>query len=111
MYENGKPNCPVKSLKLYLQLRNSATNDFFQLPAEQSIPPKYTKEPSGINTLSKLMKNISTSLNLPRVYTNHCVRATTDNTCPCRHSKPGDNENNWTQKRPEPEEEEEEIQI
>ena len=53
---------------------------FFQLPAEQSIPPKYTKEPSGINTLSKLMKNISTSLNLPRVYTNHCVRATTATT-------------------------------
>ena len=77
MYQNGKSNCPVNSLKLYLQCRNQETSDFFQLPAKKQSPPTYTKKPSGVNTIGNFMKNISTRLGLSRKYTNHSVRSST----------------------------------
>ena len=37
----------------------------------------YTSKPIGINELGGFMKNISKRLSLSKIYTNHCIRATT----------------------------------
>lgn len=83
MYANGLPNCPLMSLRLYLERRNKTNDVFFQKarsgnrfkPCNETV--WYTTVPLGHNTIGKLMPNISERLQLSMRYTNHCVRATT----------------------------------
>lgn len=48
-------------------------NPLFKKPGE----PWFHQQPLGHNTLQNIMKRISIAAHLPRIYTNHCVRATT----------------------------------
>ncbi|XP_034045003.1 activating transcription factor 7-interacting protein 1 isoform X2 [Thalassophryne amazonica] len=73
--------CPVQSLKKYLEKRNPANNVFFQ-KAKAKINTEdedtwYTTRPVGEKTLHNFMKTISIKAGLRKVYTNHCVKATT----------------------------------
>ena len=82
MYEqHTSPNCPVSAFKLYLQKLNPKCDAFFQRPLVKKQTEEnalwYANAPLGEKTLSKMMTEISKAANLSRVYTNHCVRATT----------------------------------
>ena len=82
MYEQGKDiNCPVKSLEKYLSKLNPNCNRFFyQRPKSKHHycdDVWYDNVPVGKNTLSTKMKKLSQAAGCTRLYTNHCVRATT----------------------------------
>lgn len=80
MYSTNKADCPVKALKLYLRKRNPASDHFFQQGrAKIAVDDEmwYTSRPVGERTLNEMMKNISKDAELIKLYTNHCVRATT----------------------------------
>ena len=80
MYASGTESCPVASLRQYLSHRNPNTDYLFQRP-NASIEPYdeiwYTVSPVGERVLNEMMCKISLDAGLSRVYTNHCVRATT----------------------------------
>ena len=81
MYATGQTNCPVASLKLYLQ-KLSQKSDVFYTRHRTSKSFKindqtwYTEAALGVNTLGHMMKRISKRLNLEKEYTNHSIRAT-----------------------------------
>ena len=80
MYENGTKSCPVAAFKLYTSHLSNKLNVLWQKPRkvinhEDKI--WYCAVPVGINTLSNMMKTISTEKGLSRAYSNHSVRATT----------------------------------
>ena len=74
MYATGDSNCPVASLKLYLQKLDDKSDYFLQ-----GISPKagkwYNGRKMGINNVNDFMK-ISNEAKLSHVYTNHSIRAT-----------------------------------
>ena len=74
----GKKNCPVKSLKLYLEKLNPKCDAFFQRPRKEpsSAGSWYDNQVVGKNSLKQMMKIISQEANLSIVYTNHSIRAT-----------------------------------
>ena len=79
MYEMDSPNDGKKAVKLYLSKLNPKSSAFFQYPSQNWVPSDpvwYDNKPLGINKLDSMMKEISQSAQLSRVYTNHSVRAT-----------------------------------
>ena len=82
MYETaGNSLCPVRSFELYVQKLNPNCESFWQRPkASVKFPDDniwYDNMQVGKNSLAEKMKKISTEANCSRVYTNHCLRATT----------------------------------
>ncbi|KAK3096570.1 hypothetical protein FSP39_001389 [Pinctada imbricata] len=78
MYASGGASCPISSLRKYLELRNPKTDHLFQRPKDSvQNGVWYNSAPIGERTLNDMMKVISKDAGLSRVYTNHCVRATT----------------------------------
>ena len=78
LYEQpDDPRCPLKSLELYLDKLHPNSNAFFQQarPGQQD-EIWYNGRPVGTNTLAKFMPQISSQAKLSRIYTNHCIRAT-----------------------------------
>ena len=71
-------DCPVKSFKKYVAVLNPKLDDFFQRPRKQPSSKGlwYDAQVVGVATLSRMMKEISQEANLSKVYTNHCIRAT-----------------------------------
>ena len=80
MYEQpGDPNCPVKSLKMYIEKLNPKCPFLFQKPKSSSVglsPVWYENKPIGVHKLESCMKELSIAAGLSQVYTNHCLRAT-----------------------------------
>ncbi|XP_062603853.1 uncharacterized protein LOC134265645 [Saccostrea cucullata] len=80
MYATSSSQCPVTSLRLYLDKRNKTNEILFQ-QAKRTFNPNddewYTSRPLGEKTLNNMMKSISADAGLSKSYTNHCVRATT----------------------------------
>ncbi|XP_031572245.1 uncharacterized protein LOC116306345 [Actinia tenebrosa] len=80
-------------LKLYISKLNLLQEAFFQKPKQlinAADPVWYENKPLGVNSLAKMMKNISIGANLSKVYTNHSVRSTSITTLsnsgvPSRH--------------------------
>ena len=78
--QSNDPNCPVKSYKLYLSKLSPKCDAFFQQPLNNVTTEKevwYANQPVGLNKLGEMMKSISKKAGLTKVYTNHCVQATT----------------------------------
>ena len=78
--QSNDPNCPVKSYKLYVSKLSPKCDAFFQQPLNNVTTEKqvwYANQPVGHNKLGEMMKRISKKAGLSKVYTNHCVRATT----------------------------------
>lgn len=76
---SGDPMCPVLSFKKYLKKLHPKIDDLWQRPLESfedTQPTWYCRVALGKNTLSNMMSEISKLGKLSRVYTNHCVRAT-----------------------------------
>ena len=70
---------PVHSFKKYFSKLHPSLDALWQRPLdsfESCQPTWYYRIPVGKNTLSNMMPEISRNGNLPKVYTNHCVRAT-----------------------------------
>ena len=79
MYGTGKPDCPLKTLKMYLSKLTPSNTAFFQTPKAKGWKLStlwYTRSPVGVNTIGKFMPTISVIAKLSKVYTNHCIRAT-----------------------------------
>ena len=80
MYERrGDPMCPVLSFNKYVSKLHPGLDAFWQRPLdsfESCQPTWYCRVPVGKNTLSNMMPEISRKGNLSKIYTNHCVRAT-----------------------------------
>ena len=78
----GCVQCPVSALKLYLQKRNPACSAFFQVPNRDFMSGSsenvlwYKAEATGVNTLSKMMKDMSQEAGLSMEYTNNSLRST-----------------------------------
>ena len=79
MYGTGRANCPLKSLKLYVSRLNGQCREFFQKPKMnnwEGTEVWYRNSHIGINTLARMMSEISTAACLSKTYTNHSIRAT-----------------------------------
>ena len=81
MYKTGeKGSCPVGSLRKYLSKLNPKSNYFFQhISSKKSALTEqywYNGKRMGVNAIGGLMKHISKDSELSRIYTNHCIRAT-----------------------------------
>lgn len=75
----GDDNCPIKSLRLYLSKLNGSCDAFFQranLNSKYTDATWYCNIAIGRNTLSEFMKVISKESGMSKIYTNHCLRAT-----------------------------------
>ncbi|XP_072176075.1 LOW QUALITY PROTEIN: zinc finger MYM-type protein 2-like [Diadema setosum] len=79
MYETHKPDCPVEAFQVYVSHLNPGNDDFFQRPkvnAESDEQVWYCNAPVGKNTLGDKMRKISLEAQTSKIYTNHCLRAT-----------------------------------
>ena len=82
MYSNDSQTCPLTSLELYMSKLNQDCEILFTKPIKtkyfkaEEKTVWFTSQPLGVNTIGELMKNISTRLNLSKIYTNHCIHAT-----------------------------------
>lgn len=79
LYSTGNIGDSYWCLQKYVQKLNTNQQAFFQRPAskaKESDPVWYENSPLGVNTLAKMMKEISLGAGLSQIYTNHCVRAT-----------------------------------
>ena len=78
----GCVQCPVSALKLYLKKRNPECTAFFQVPYRDIVvgcPDSvlwYRAEATGVNTLSRMMKDMSEEAGLSMNYTNNALRTT-----------------------------------
>jgi hypothetical protein len=74
----GDPNCPVTSLRKNIQKLNKRCTAFYQYPKANWAESAewYDNKPLGKNTLGNMMSKISSTAELPIVYTNHCIRST-----------------------------------
>lgn len=75
----GSKSCPVESLRFYLTKLHPDCDALFQYPKSkftQNSQYWYNCQPLGKGPLSELMKRISLDAGLSKVYTNHCIRAT-----------------------------------
>ena len=102
MYETGDENCPVESFCEYVSHLHSNFDNFWQRPKKGAPGPGpgqgksssndveakacdnlaqnmpwYDRQAVGKNTLGNKLKTISTEAKTSRIYTNHCLRATT----------------------------------
>lgn len=80
LYGTGAPNCPLLSLKKYLNLLHPECPFFFQQPKDGTIEGSsrwYKNSPVGVNKISGFMQRISEKAGLATTYTNHSIRATT----------------------------------
>ena len=77
MYEQDGDQCPVKSFDLYVSKLHPECRAFFQRPAEKFSGKEtwFVNCPVGKSTLAEKMKKLSNKAGLSRVYTNHCLRA------------------------------------
>ena len=80
MYQTDDPNDGYGALRLYLSKLNPKCEAFFQFPKRNWSGPAdevwYENRCLGVNKLANMMKELSVSANLSKIYTNHCVRAT-----------------------------------
>ena len=77
--ETGGESCPVRAIELYVSKLNPNIMEFFQRP-KRATPisgPWYDAQVVGINRIAKYMKEISAAAELSKIYSNHCIRATT----------------------------------
>ncbi|XP_062596175.1 uncharacterized protein LOC134257604 [Saccostrea cucullata] len=76
MYElKDQPHCPYSSFVTYIEKLNKDLDVLWQRPSNKS-QLKYDKVAVGKNTLAEKMKNLSKNAGLSKIYTNHCLRAT-----------------------------------
>jgi hypothetical protein len=79
--ETGGPDdCPIGFVKEYLKHTHPLCDFLWQRPLQQYRPTDdkwFGNSKLGHNTMTAMMKNISKFLFLSKLYTNHCVRATT----------------------------------
>ncbi|XP_052262749.1 zinc finger MYM-type protein 2-like [Dreissena polymorpha] len=80
IYEQpGSTFCPVRCFEKYLSKLNPKLEALWQRPLESFQETSniwYCAAPLGKNTLSGMMSSISRQAGLSKVYTNHCLRAT-----------------------------------
>lgn len=79
MYQTNEENDGYSALKLYISKLNPACEALFQYPKRNFKPADktwYENRPFGVNKLANMMKDISAAAGLSKIYTNHCVRAT-----------------------------------
>ena len=80
VYEQpGMKLCPAPAYKLYKSYLSPSLDDLWQKPNVRFFNRTgvwYAAQPLGVNSLAKMMKEMSKSANLPVLHTNHCVRAT-----------------------------------
>lgn len=80
MYQTDEPNDGYSALQLYLAKLNPKCEAFFQFPKRSWSHPAeeiwFENRCLGVNKLGNMMKELSLSAQLSKVYTNHCVRAT-----------------------------------
>ena len=80
MYQTGRLNDGYTALQLYLTKLNPKCDAFFQFPKRSwvhwSEDVWYENRCLGVNKLGNMMKELSLSAKLSKVYTNHSVRAT-----------------------------------
>ncbi|KAK3716904.1 hypothetical protein QZH41_002267 [Actinostola sp. cb2023] len=79
LYSTGVVGDSYWCLQQYINKLNPDQQAFFQRPKPNATEDQqiwYENKPLGINTLEKMMKEISIGAALSRKYTNHCVRAT-----------------------------------
>lgn len=79
MYGTGVVNCPLESLRLYVSKLNKQCEQLFQRPKIVNWASSlewYRNCPIGVNTLAKMMSEISKAAGLSKIYTNHSIRAT-----------------------------------
>ena len=69
--------CPVASFEKYLNKLHPACNDFWQCPSPSFLKTGkwFENKPVGVNTLLNMMRELSVSVGLSAMYTNHCLRA------------------------------------
>ena len=67
----------VDAFQLFLEKRNQNITALFQTPLKFSGKEWFKREPLGKNKLANMMKDISKRAQLQKVYTSHCVRAST----------------------------------
>ncbi|XP_061190187.1 uncharacterized protein LOC133198049 [Saccostrea echinata] len=75
----GDPRCPVLSFKKYIGKLHPENPNFLQPPKKKKCEEKeswYENVAVGKNTLYSFMTNLSKEANLSKIYTNHCIRAT-----------------------------------
>ena len=75
----NKDECPVECLKLLLgKLPQESEHLFYKSTHDYRTTGVWynVKQPLGVNTISKFMKNISQNAELSRIYTAHCIRPT-----------------------------------
>jgi hypothetical protein len=81
MYDvKGSPRCPVATLKKYLDRIHPECPFMWQRPkakVHENDTIWFDKSPIGRDSLSNMMKKISLASGCSKVYTNHCLRATT----------------------------------
>lgn len=80
IYETDADDCPVASFQKYTSKLNPECDRLFQLPktlAAETDTVWYHRRPLGEKKIGAFMKEISKDAELSRIYTNHCVRATT----------------------------------
>lgn len=79
MYAIDKSNCPVKALEMYLSKLPVDNNELFPLPLKKVTGDLWycRNRVLGKNTLASMMKVISQSAKLSKIYTNHAIRVTT----------------------------------
>ena len=72
-------NCPVASFKKFVSLLNPEEEALFTKPLKnwRTSTAWYSKQKLGANSVGTMMKLISTEAKLSKMYTNHCLRATT----------------------------------
>ena len=76
----GNPRCPVVTQKKYLEKLNPRCQWMWQRPkknVEEEDDVWYDNSPVGRDSLSNMMKKISIAAGCSKIYTNHCLRATT----------------------------------
>ena len=76
----GDRLCPVAAYELYLEKLHPGLEALWQRPNSHYWKDGslwYTAQPLGKQYLGTMLKRMSEDAKLSRVYTNHCVRATT----------------------------------
>ena len=80
MYETHRADCPEESYCKYISHLNPLLDAFWQRPKSSvSVGEEvwFNNVPVGKNTLGTKMQTISRDAHTSKVYTNHCLRATT----------------------------------
>ncbi|CAH3115395.1 unnamed protein product [Porites lobata] len=80
MYQTEHPNDGYNALRLYLEKLNPECRAFFQYPKRSWKRPQegvwFENRCLGVNKLGDMMKILSKSANLSKIYTNQSVTAT-----------------------------------